>query len=45
MVVPAKMAAEVFKLAFEKVQGENRVREAFRQGMPAVEAFEKFGVM
>jgi hypothetical protein len=27
------------------VHGENLVREGFRKGMSAVEAFDKFGVM
>ena len=45
LIVPVGLADEVFDRALEKVQGENRVREAFRQGMSAVEAFEKFGVM
>jgi regulator of RNase E activity RraA len=45
LIVPLGLADEVFDRALEKVQGENRVREAFRQGMSAVEAFEKFGVM
>ncbi len=45
LIVPAGMADEVFERSLEKVQGENQVREAFRQGMPAVEAFKKFGVM
>jgi hypothetical protein len=29
----------------EKVHSENLVREAFRKGMSAVEAYDKFGVM
>jgi 4-hydroxy-4-methyl-2-oxoglutarate aldolase len=45
LIVPAGMADEVFERSLEKVHGENRVREAFRQGMPAVEAFAKYGVM
>lgn len=45
LIVPAGMADEVFERSLEKVHGENQVREAFRQGMPAVEAFQKFGVM
>ncbi|MGH9657495.1 MAG: RraA family protein [Bryobacteraceae bacterium] len=45
LVVPRDLASEAFELAFAKVESENRVREAFRQGMSAVEAFERFGVM
>jgi 4-hydroxy-4-methyl-2-oxoglutarate aldolase len=45
LIVPAGLADEVFDRALEKVHGENQVREAFRQGMSAVEAFHKFGVM
>lgn len=45
LVVPVGLADEAFERALEKVQGENLVREAFRQGMSAVEAFSKFGVM
>jgi len=45
MIVPTRMVDEVFERAMEKVQGENLVREAFRKGMSAVEAFDKFGVM
>jgi len=35
----------VITRALEKASKENLVREAIRAGMPAVEAFEKFGVM
>ena len=45
LVVPAALAAEAIDLALAKVQGENQVRDAFREGMSAVEAFRKFGVM
>ncbi len=45
LVVPAGLAREAFDKALEKIEGENRVRDAFRSGMSAVEAFEKFGVM
>lgn len=45
LVVPAGLAQEAFERALVKAQGENRVRDAFREGMSAVKAFEKFGVM
>lgn len=45
LVIPRSIEAEVLERAMEKVRGENAVREAFRQGMSAVEAFERYGVM
>jgi 4-hydroxy-4-methyl-2-oxoglutarate aldolase len=45
LIVPAHLVNEVFERAMEKVHGENLVREAFRKGMSAVEAYDKFGVM
>jgi 4-hydroxy-4-methyl-2-oxoglutarate aldolase len=45
LVVPANLVSEVFERAMEKVHGENLVRDAFRKGMSAVEAYDKFGVM
>jgi regulator of RNase E activity RraA len=45
LIVPQQLAAEVFRTALEKVQSENLVREGFRRGMPASEAFAKYGVM
>jgi regulator of RNase E activity RraA len=45
LVVPQAMAADVFSAAFDKVEAEDHVRDAFRSGMSAVEAFRKFGVM
>jgi regulator of RNase E activity RraA len=45
LIVPANLVSEVFERAMEKVHGENLVRDAFRKGMSAVEAYDKFGVM
>src|SRR6266702_1240044 len=45
LIVPAGLTDGGFDRALEKAQGENQVREAFREGMSAVEAFHKFGVM
>jgi regulator of RNase E activity RraA len=45
LIIPRSTAEEVFLTALDKVKSENLVREGFRQGMPAVEAFSKFGVM
>ena len=44
-VTPAAAVEEVFRLALEKVRGEQKVRDALRSGMSAVEAYEKFGIM
>ncbi|MEX2264348.1 MAG: RraA family protein [Bryobacteraceae bacterium] len=45
LIVPRSLADEAFGRALEKVEGENHVRDNFRAGMSAVEAFAKFGVM
>jgi regulator of RNase E activity RraA len=45
VVVPKGVEQEVLRLAFAKVHGENRVRDAIRGGMSAVGAFEKFGIL
>ena len=45
LVVPQALAGEVFSRALVAVAGENLVRDGFRKGMAAVEAWEKFGVM
>jgi 4-hydroxy-4-methyl-2-oxoglutarate aldolase len=45
LVIPEELAEEVIAKAFEKVRSENLVREGFRRGMPAVEAFAKYGAM
>ncbi|MBM3810015.1 MAG: RraA family protein [Acidimicrobiia bacterium] len=44
-IVPRHAEREVFERALEKVQGENVVREALEQGMPAREAFDRFGIL
>jgi 4-hydroxy-4-methyl-2-oxoglutarate aldolase len=44
-VVPRAAEQEVFRLALEKVDGENLVRQAIEGGMGTVEAFERFGIM
>lgn len=44
-IVPRDAEEEVFRLAFEKVRGEDRVRDAIRAGMSTVEAFDTFGIM
>ena len=44
-IVPRKAERDVFAAALEKARGEKKVAQAIRQGMSAVEAFEKFGIM
>jgi len=43
--VPQAAADEAFRLALEKVQGENYVRAAIEAGMSTTDAFAKFGIM
>jgi regulator of RNase E activity RraA len=44
-IVPREVERDVFRGAFEKARGEKTVRKALEQGMPAREAFEKFGIL
>ena len=44
-LVPRVAEQDVFRGAFEKARGEKAVREALEQGMPAREAFEKYGIL
>ena len=43
VVVPAGIAGDVLRAAEEKVGTENLVREAVRDGMTPLEAFERYG--
>ena len=45
LVIPKAAEEEVIALALEKARGEKLVGEAIREGMSAVEAFKKFGIM
>jgi regulator of RNase E activity RraA len=45
VVIPAEVETETFRLAFEKVRGERTVRTALEEGMSAVDAFRKHGIM
>ena len=45
VVVPRAVEAEVVQAAWAKVNAENEVRDAIKAGMPATEAFEKYGVL
>ena len=44
-IVPREAERDVFRGAFEKARGEKTVGKALEQGMPAREAFEKFGIL
>ena len=44
-VIPKMAERDVFTAALEKARGEKRVAKAIREGMTAVEAFAKFGIM
>ena len=45
VVVPQQVEATVLSMAWEKVHAENEVRDAIRNGMSAVKAYEKYGVL
>ncbi len=45
VVVPKEIADEVIRKAWEKVQGENKVREELHAGKSVVETFEKYGIL
>ncbi|WP_404933074.1 RraA family protein [Nitratireductor sp. ac15] len=45
LIIPRDAEDEVVRRSLEKAETENRVGNAIREGMPAVEAFETFGVM
>ena len=45
VVVPQAIEAEAIRLAWQKVHAENEVRAAIAKGMPAVEAYRRFGVL
>jgi regulator of RNase E activity RraA len=46
VVIPAAVAQEVIAKAFEKVNAENRVRDAIKHdGLKVAEAYAKFGVL
>jgi regulator of RNase E activity RraA len=44
-IIPRKAERDVFRLALEKARGEKLVAKAIKEGMSAVEAFRKFGIM
>ena len=45
VVIPESVEKGILRLAWEKVHAENQVREAIRNGMKAVAAWEKFGIL
>ena len=45
LVIPKEAEEEVIALALEKASGEKLVAKAIRDGMSAVKAFEKFGIL
>lgn len=45
LVVPNEAEEEVFSKSIEKARGEKLVMEALKDGMSAVEAYAKFGIM
>ncbi len=45
VVIPQSIETEAVRRAWDKVHAENITRDAIRNGMPATEAYEKFGVL
>lgn len=45
VVIPQQVEAQVLAAALEKVSAENVTRDAIRNGMKAMEAYQKFGVL
>ena len=45
VVVPRDVEDDAIRLALEKVDGENRMREAIRGGMTLAEAFARHGIL
>lgn len=45
LIIPKQVEEEAFAKAIEKARGEKEVLKALKNGMSAVEAFAKFGIM
>lgn len=45
VAIPPDVAIEVINKAYEKVGGENKVRDAILSGMGAAEVYEKYGIL
>lgn len=44
-VIPKEIEDEVFEKAIIRVRGENKVNKSLKEGLSAVEAFNKYGIM
>lgn len=44
-IVPREVETDIIRLALEKARGEKLVKKAIENGMSAVDAFAKFGIM
>ena len=45
VVIPQQIEQQILQAAWSKVHAENAVRDAIRNGMKAVDAYDKFGVL
>ena len=45
VVIPREVEAQALSAAWQKVNDEDRTRDAIRQGLTATEAFQKYGVL
>ena len=45
VVIPTVIAEEVHRLAVEKLDGENLVREELEAGDPPRDVFDKYGIL
>jgi len=45
VIIPKELEEEIIHKAFEKSMGERKVLSAIQDGMSAVDAFDKFGIM
>ncbi|GLU52825.1 hypothetical protein Dfri01_22860 [Dyadobacter frigoris] len=45
VVIPKEVEAEVIEAALQKINAENITRDAIKNGMKAVEAYQKYGVL
>jgi 4-hydroxy-4-methyl-2-oxoglutarate aldolase len=45
IVIPKEAEEQVLALAVEKVTGEDKTREALRQGEPLASVFQRFGIL
>ncbi|MCH2204202.1 MAG: RraA family protein, partial [Fuerstiella sp.] len=45
VVVPQEIEGKAIQIAWDKVHTENKIRDEIRDGMKAVAAYEKYGVL